>query len=47
MIPKSQKCGRIEHVMVGGQTGADAERVKHLQHHLGVEHVEMQPGTYV
>ncbi|CAH1772695.1 unnamed protein product [Owenia fusiformis] len=44
VIPGSHKCGRIEHVIVGGQTGADTERVKQVQNKLGLEYVEMKPG---
>lgn len=40
----SQVCGRIEHIMVGGQTGADMERVNQLKKVLKLEHVEMEPG---
>ena len=31
VLKGSHAAGRIEHVMVGGQTGADLERVEHLQ----------------
>ncbi|KAK3088538.1 hypothetical protein FSP39_020279, partial [Pinctada imbricata] len=40
----SQKCGRIEHVMVAGQTGADLDRVKEIEKVCPLEHVEMEPG---
>lgn len=40
----SQKCGRIEHVMVGGQTGADLERVDFIKGICKLEFVEMEPG---
>lgn len=40
----SQKCGRIEHIMIGGQTGADIERVEHIKGVCKLESVEMEPG---
>ena len=40
----SNKCGRIDHLMVDGQTGADLERVKQLEGVLEHLYVEMQPG---
>ncbi|XP_067936384.1 L-proline trans-4-hydroxylase-like [Watersipora subatra] len=43
-IPKSHKAGRIEHLIVGGQAGADTERVAYLQDALGLCHVEMKAG---
>ncbi|XP_067935815.1 L-proline trans-4-hydroxylase-like [Watersipora subatra] len=44
VIPKSHKAGRIEHVRVGDQAGADMERVEQLQDALGLHHVEMKAG---
>ncbi|XP_076454925.1 L-proline trans-4-hydroxylase-like isoform X2 [Babylonia areolata] len=44
ILEGSQKCGRIEHLMVDGQTGADLERVKHLEKVLEHLYVEMEPG---
>ncbi|KAL8612652.1 hypothetical protein ACOMHN_044593 [Nucella lapillus] len=44
ILEGSQKCGRIEHIMVDGQTGADLERVKHLENVLEHLYVEMEPG---
>lgn len=41
----SQKCGRVEHLMVAGQTGADIERVKEIEKVCPMEYVEMEPGT--
>ena len=41
----SHKCGRIEHLMVAGQTGADLERVKEIEKVCPMEYVEMEPGT--
>ena len=40
----SHKCGRIEHLMVAGQTGADLERVKEIEKVCPMEYVEMEPG---
>lgn len=44
VIPGSHHIGRINHVKVGGQTGADPERVAAALERLPVVHVEMQPG---
>jgi hypothetical protein len=44
VIPGSQQVGRIDHGKVGGQTGADAERVAAVLERLPVEYVEMAPG---
>lgn len=42
----SHKCGRIEHLMVAGQTGADMDRVTDIQNsgNCPQEVVEMEPG---
>ena len=40
----SNRCGRIDHIMVDGQTGADLERVKQLEGVLEHLYVEMEPG---
>ncbi|OWF42642.1 uncharacterized protein LOC110460787 [Mizuhopecten yessoensis] len=42
----SHKCGRIEHLMVAGQTGADMDRVTDIKNsgHCPLEVVEMEPG---
>ncbi|KAK0063323.1 ectoine dioxygenase, partial [Biomphalaria pfeifferi] len=42
ILEGSHKCGRIEHVMVGGQTGADQ-----LKKVLPLEFVELEPGTCI
>jgi hypothetical protein len=42
----SHKCGRIEHKLVAGQTGADTERVDLLKQKLPLEYVEMNPGRF-
>jgi ectoine hydroxylase len=44
VIPRSHLVGRINHMKVGGQTGADPERVEALLQRLPIEYVEMQPG---
>ncbi|KAK3087961.1 hypothetical protein FSP39_012835 [Pinctada imbricata] len=40
----SHLCGRIDHVMVAGQTGADVERVEQIEKVCPRESVEMEPG---
>ncbi|XP_072034006.1 L-proline trans-4-hydroxylase-like [Amphiura filiformis] len=44
VLRSSHKLGRIEHLSVGGQIGADLERVNHIMKILELEHVEMEPG---
>lgn len=44
VIPGSHLLGRMNHGKVGGQTGADAERVAAVLERLPIEHIEMQPG---
>lgn len=44
VIPGSHHLGRMNHMKVGGQTGADPERVAAVVERLSIEHVEMQPG---
>lgn len=44
ILPGSHVCGRIEHGMVAGQTGADLERVKELEQKLPKHYVEMEAG---
>ncbi|MEO8272027.1 MAG: phytanoyl-CoA dioxygenase family protein [Aureliella sp.] len=44
VIPKSHQLGRMNHMKVGGQTGADPERVAAVLERLPVEYVEMEPG---
>lgn len=44
ILPGSHKCGRIEHKMVSGQTGADLERVAEISKQLPLIHVEMSAG---
>ncbi|KAI8492332.1 hypothetical protein Bbelb_297850 [Branchiostoma belcheri] len=44
VLPGSQRVGRIDHVRVGDQVGADVERVTEVQKFLPLAHVEMEPG---
>lgn len=44
VLPGSHKVGRIEHTLVGEQTGADMERVSQLQTRFPLKHVELEPG---
>ena len=44
VIPGSHLLGRINHMRVGGQTGADPERVVAALDRLPLLHVEMEPG---
>lgn len=44
VMPGSHHFGRMNHGKVGGQTGADPERVEAAVQRLPVVHVEMQPG---
>ncbi len=44
VIPGSHHLGRLEHGKVGGQTGADPERVEAVLQRMPLEYVEMEPG---
>ncbi len=44
VLPRSHHLGRINHMKIGGQTGADPERVAAAIERLPIVHVEMQPG---
>jgi ectoine hydroxylase-related dioxygenase (phytanoyl-CoA dioxygenase family) len=44
VIPRSHKLGRIDHVSIGDQTGADLERVAETLKVLPSVYVEMDPG---
>ncbi len=44
VIPGSHHLGRMNHMKVGGQTGADPERVHAVLERLPVEYVEMASG---
>jgi ectoine hydroxylase-related dioxygenase (phytanoyl-CoA dioxygenase family) len=45
VLKASHRLGRINHMKVGDQTGADPERVAMLMPHLELVHVEMTPGS--
>ncbi|XP_071115668.1 L-proline trans-4-hydroxylase-like [Haliotis cracherodii] len=44
VLKGSHKCGRIDHCAVGGQTGADVERVSQLKTVCPLVFVELEPG---
>lgn len=44
IIPGSHQLGRMNHVKIGGQTGADPERVAAVLDRLPLEYIEMEPG---
>lgn len=44
VIPGSHLLGRIDHLKIGGQTGADPERVEAALARLPLIYVEMEPG---
>ena len=44
VIAGSHHLGRLDHVKVGGQTGADDERVGKILEKMPLEYVEMEPG---
>jgi hypothetical protein len=44
VIPGSHELGRIDHVLVGDQAGADRERVEEVLKVLPLVYVEMEPG---
>lgn len=44
IIPGSHHLGRMNHMKIGGQTGADPERVEAVLQRRPIEHVEMEPG---
>ena len=46
ILEGSHKCGRIDHGPVGGQVGADLERVEQLKKRLEHHYVEMEPGEF-
>eukprot|EP01051_Picozoa_sp_SAG22_P017501 SAG22_NODE_2716_length_2284_cov_20.078261_2_plen_359_part_00 len=49
VLRRSNKMGRIDHFVVGGQQVADAQRVEQLEAHPlgGVEYCEMEPGDAI
>ncbi|KAL4239591.1 hypothetical protein ACF0H5_000401 [Mactra antiquata] len=44
ILKGSNRCGRVDHVRVGGQQGADIERVQEIKKICQHEYVEMNPG---
>ncbi|XP_013395258.1 probable phytanoyl-CoA dioxygenase [Lingula anatina] len=44
VLPGSHRLGRIDHVPIGNQTGADLERVKQVSKVLPLTYVELNPG---
>ncbi|MFO1065736.1 MAG: phytanoyl-CoA dioxygenase family protein [Pirellulales bacterium] len=44
VVPRSHLLGRMDHGKVGGQTGADPERIAAVLERLPIEYVEMEPG---
>ena len=44
VLPKSHKLGRMDHGKVGGQTGADPERMPAILERFELVYVEMEPG---
>lgn len=44
VLKGSHKCGRIEHLTVGGQTAADVKRVEEIAKVCPLHFVEMEPG---
>ncbi|VDI64809.1 Hypothetical predicted protein [Mytilus galloprovincialis] len=44
ILPGSQKCGRIDHFPVAGQTMADIERINEIKKRHPLKHVELDPG---
>src|SRR6056297_872993 len=44
VLPGSHQLGRIDHGKVGGQTGADANRMGPILERFELMHVEMEPG---
>ncbi|XP_071115665.1 L-proline trans-4-hydroxylase-like [Haliotis cracherodii] len=44
ILEGSHRCGRVDHLMVGGQTGADMKRVMEIKKRCPHRYVEMEPG---
>jgi hypothetical protein len=44
VLSGSHRCGRVNHVLTGDQSGADPERVAEIAKRLPLVHVEMAPG---
>ena len=47
VLKGSHLAGRVDHILTGGQAGADLERVKELAGRLELVYVEMEPGDAV
>lgn len=47
VVPRSDRLGRIDHVLSGEQAGADMERVNAVLERFPVVHCEMDPGDVV
>eukprot|EP00057_Strongylocentrotus_purpuratus_P004574 XP_003728981.1 PREDICTED: phytanoyl-CoA dioxygenase domain-containing protein 1 homolog [Strongylocentrotus purpuratus] len=47
IIPGSHKMGRVDHVKIQDQTGADMERVEFAKQKLGLMHVELNAGDAI
>ncbi|XP_041369684.1 probable phytanoyl-CoA dioxygenase [Gigantopelta aegis] len=47
ILEGSHKCGRIDHGFVGGQTGADVDRVELIRQVCPHKYVELDPGDAV
>ena len=46
-MPGSHKCGRLEHGPIGGQQGANLERIELLKQKFPIIPVEMDAGTVI
>lgn len=46
VLKGSHKCGRIDHITVDGQQGADVARVKEIAKQVPLEYVELERGKY-
>lgn len=44
VLPQSHRLGRLDHGKVGGQTGADPERMPAVLSRFSLRYVEMEPG---
>src|SRR5205085_4887473 len=47
ILKGSHRMGRINHVKIGDQTGADPERVAAARERLELVHCELEPGSAV
>ncbi len=47
VLPGSHRMGRIRHMKVGDQTGADPDRVRAVRERLPLVHCELEPGDAV